>query len=1183
MHCRFLTLILSFFILSQKLAAQGTPKTLLWKITGKSFTKPCYLYGTMHTKDKRAYYLGDSVYSSIQLCDGFAMEIDPAETIDTVLAKNENEKLDIEYRKAIENDILEKGPDFYKKSYADFDSMLTQMRKKFRDMSYRQMNRLERAYRRRMKNDMRTRLDLYLFDLAKTQGKVVGAVEDLIDQTSIDRHDEKRFDEDAFVQKQKGKYADFMEWMIETYTEAELDKIQAFSLESNSPQMRTIMLYNRNDKMARRIDSLGSIRSTFCAVGCAHLPGDSGVINLLRQRGFTVEPVFSSKKIEPGDIVIENKLQSLIEIADADSNYVVQMPGRPTDYSNITNKLVVKVYKELSNDILMMCGVYEDGKTFKSVNRVVEEVKKYFSLHDIKLYDDELVKRQEMVGHELVFRNRDGYIRMHIFCNNGKTYMFGAGSREKDSMYSVRCTNYLSSYKMFLNRSRSESAFSVFSSPEKAFSIAMPTAPRKENINGNETSTREEVSLFTSIDTKSKTSYLVMVKEPFKGFFPNFDSTIFDQALSEIKRDINQKHSAEEENIILDGNPALKLRITVESDSKRQYIYAAMLLHQNRFYCITARGLAIPENERLFEEYINSLHFITVPKTPVTNQENVCNVFSVKTVSPVMIFGDKDKKTTVKKLQGTGNKREYYAFDSSTATTYAITSLYHGPFYWANDEAAFLNEYAGFFFNEKLAVNNIFNNDSLLYKKDVLNGNTNGKELLIKNIKDGSFTRLRLLHYADSAFIMNMKGSRELVSDITADSFFSSFRFINEKAATNTFASKTQGLINSLKEKDSVQFNAAIEALKIGFKFPGTDMPLLLNNLMTDFANSTTDVNELLAECIAANATDEVADFIKANYPALKNKNEHVRMLMFEILAAYKTGRSYGLLKDYLLNDQPANANYNTAFQSFQSSPALVASFFPELCAKIRDKNMVVDVLTMANIAIDSNQLSYSILKEYEEDILQAGKKMLEEYEDHNYPEFYVPHVDAVLKLLVRINQKNSATLLRNFSKLQNHAINLIIMMALAKNDQPIPADMIDRFCGDPNRQIELYDELMKIGKQSLFVGDHATQKSFAEAFASIYTEGQIPIRVSKDYDVVAVKEASLNEKPCRFYIVKVKCHFTYENISYSCIIGPFDSSGSILSIPDQKEKYILYRKRYNADEIDVLFNDYISKVRNMR
>lgn len=1185
MSFRLIILLSSFFLFQQPLRAQETPKTLLWRITGNDFTKPCYLYGTMHTKDKRAYYLGDSVYSSIKYCDGFAMEVDVAEFIDTLLTQNENEKLDIEYRKVIENDILQKGPDYYKKRSAEFDSVLVNMRKKFRNMSYRQINRIERAYRRRMRNDMRTRLDLYLFDLAKTQGKVVGAVEDLIDQTSIKDEDDKPFDQDAFVEKQKGRYADFMEWMIETYADAELDKIHLMSKESQSPRMQTIMLYNRNDKMARRIDSLGKIRSTFCAVGCAHLPGDSGVIDLLRKRGFKVEPVFSSKKIEPGEVIIENKLTALTEVFDADSNYMVQMPGRPTDITHITNKLMVRMYKELSNDIFMLCGVFEDGKTYRTVDKVVDEIKDFFSWHQVKLYDAKKIRRQDTDGYEMTFKNPDGYIRMHIFCHSGKTYLFGAGSREKDSMYSVRCDNYLAGYKMFLNRTRSESSFTAFTDTETAFSIAMPSIPKKENIKGELTSTKEQVTLFTSFDTKSKTSYLALVKEPHKGYFPNFDSSIFKITLSEIKNGISQKYAADESNILLDGYPALKLKITGESDSKRQLVHVVMAFRNNRFYCITARGLSIPENEKLFDDYFSSFRFIPYTATTLVKNDNVCNLFSVKALSYIEIPGSKTKSDSIDEKTGEEkNVSEYFAFDSSTATTYSISSIYHGKYYWAENETAFLNEYANFFFNEKKAINNKAGNDSLVYSRHVKNGNTPAKELLLRNIHDGGYTRLRILHYGDSAFVLNMKGDKELLTNAAADSFYNSFRFMNEKRSSNTYSSRTQVLIDDLQLGDSIVSDNAIKALKQGFHFPAPDMPLLLNALLYSYRNTTADVNALIAETITANATDEVPAFIKINYPGLKGKKENIRMTMFNMLAGYKTAASYALLKDFWLNDQPSPANYSTALQLFQSAPALAASFFPELCTKIRDRNMTTDVLDLANLLIDSSKLQYDVLREYEDNILETAKKMLSYYRDNNSEEYYIPNIDAVIKLLVKMNQKKATGLLDDFANLRNYRLNLVIMLALVKSDRQLSTDLIDGFCEDPGRRLILYDELFKIGKQTLFKGKYANQQSLAEAFAVLYTDGEISPRVAKDYEVVAIKEEVLNEKKMRFYVFKVKCHYVYEKISYTCIIGPFEPNSGNLSIQDGKERYILYRyNKYREDEIDTLFNDYMYKIKNLR
>jgi uncharacterized protein YbaP (TraB family) len=43
--------------------------------------------------------------------------------------------------------------------------------------------------------------------------------------------------------------------------------------------------------MAKNFVKIAKKQSVFCAVGAAHLPGETGVIELLRKKGYTVEPV----------------------------------------------------------------------------------------------------------------------------------------------------------------------------------------------------------------------------------------------------------------------------------------------------------------------------------------------------------------------------------------------------------------------------------------------------------------------------------------------------------------------------------------------------------------------------------------------------------------------------------------------------------------------------------------------------------------------------------------------------------------------------------------------------------------------------------------------------------------------------------------------------------------------------
>jgi len=51
------------------------------------------------------------------------------------------------------------------------------------------------------------------------------------------------------------------------------------------------MITNRNVIMARSIDSLARTGSLFSAIGAAHLAGKDGVIQLLRNKGYTVKPI----------------------------------------------------------------------------------------------------------------------------------------------------------------------------------------------------------------------------------------------------------------------------------------------------------------------------------------------------------------------------------------------------------------------------------------------------------------------------------------------------------------------------------------------------------------------------------------------------------------------------------------------------------------------------------------------------------------------------------------------------------------------------------------------------------------------------------------------------------------------------------------------------------------------------
>ena len=57
------------------------------------------------------------------------------------------------------------------------------------------------------------------------------------------------------------------------------------------PGEEDTMIYNRNKAWAEKLPAIMKAAPTFVAVGALHLPGEKGLLNLLKRQGYTVEAV----------------------------------------------------------------------------------------------------------------------------------------------------------------------------------------------------------------------------------------------------------------------------------------------------------------------------------------------------------------------------------------------------------------------------------------------------------------------------------------------------------------------------------------------------------------------------------------------------------------------------------------------------------------------------------------------------------------------------------------------------------------------------------------------------------------------------------------------------------------------------------------------------------------------------
>lgn len=78
------------------------------------------------------------------------------------------------------------------------------------------------------------------------------------------------------------------------YISGDLEKMKEMDVtdESMKPEERRLLVDDRNMNWMTQLPALLKEQSCFVAVGCMHLVGETGLINQLRLKGYTVEPLF---------------------------------------------------------------------------------------------------------------------------------------------------------------------------------------------------------------------------------------------------------------------------------------------------------------------------------------------------------------------------------------------------------------------------------------------------------------------------------------------------------------------------------------------------------------------------------------------------------------------------------------------------------------------------------------------------------------------------------------------------------------------------------------------------------------------------------------------------------------------------------------------------------------------------
>lgn len=278
---------------------------LLWEISGNGLKRPSYLYGTMHIGDDRVYDFNDSLLTVFYKCDIVAGELVIKQDLFTGLnmllgmrMKGDTTLSDLLPREkyALVKRKLDKRLDemgiLYMANYIE------QIKPFFISVLLSDLGKVSAS--------SRPAIDLYFQNIAREKNiEVVGleTVEEqmsVFDRISLKKQAEMLYEELNKSEEDAEQAKEEMDKLIDIYASENLDSLYQLTLGEFDTQMNAELLDKRNINMAdRMVPYMKRKKKTqiFVAVGAAHLPGEGGVINLLRKKGYTLRAVnFPAKK-----------------------------------------------------------------------------------------------------------------------------------------------------------------------------------------------------------------------------------------------------------------------------------------------------------------------------------------------------------------------------------------------------------------------------------------------------------------------------------------------------------------------------------------------------------------------------------------------------------------------------------------------------------------------------------------------------------------------------------------------------------------------------------------------------------------------------------------------------------------------------------------------------------------------
>ncbi len=287
------TAIQVFRLGAQAGAAAVIENSLLWEISGNGLSQPSFLYGTIHMIAREDYFLTEPTKASFDKAEQVAFEINMEEMSDFSVILPLMMKAFMKNDTTL-SDLLPAEDYTLVKTHFEKMGLPMMFMERIKPMFLSALGS-EDAMAMQEQPDAVVSYEMEFMNMARTAEKPMAGLETAEFQMSVFDSIPYRVQAEMLVQTIKGGDAgdDQLSQLVELYKNQDLAGLQRMmqSEEAGVASYEELLLNNRNRNWIPVMEKMMKEKPTFFAVGAGHLPGESGVIALLRQQGYSVKPL----------------------------------------------------------------------------------------------------------------------------------------------------------------------------------------------------------------------------------------------------------------------------------------------------------------------------------------------------------------------------------------------------------------------------------------------------------------------------------------------------------------------------------------------------------------------------------------------------------------------------------------------------------------------------------------------------------------------------------------------------------------------------------------------------------------------------------------------------------------------------------------------------------------------------